>query len=108
MQVVNDNKLIAEYMGEKIDLSKWGENWKRIINQYTTNEIPNYHNDWGWLMPVVEKITESNRNTEIRNKFFIIRASMPTFEGRTTMEAVYKGVVYYVKQQLKKTKKTKK
>lgn len=55
-EIIKQNKLIAEFMGEKIDLSKFGENWKRIINQYTTNEIPNYHSDWGWLMPVVEKI----------------------------------------------------
>lgn len=110
MQVVNDNKLIAEYMGEKIDLNKWGENWRKVLSQHTTNEVPNYHQSWDWLMPVVEKIDKKTHRTEIRGNLFGVCGDMPYFKGRTPIEAVHNGVVAYIKRELKnkKTKKTNK
>ena len=38
---MNDNKLIAEFMGKEI---------------YQKYHKSNYHTSWDWLMPVVEKI----------------------------------------------------
>lgn len=116
-EIIKQNKLIAEFMGEKIDLSKWGENWKRIINQYTTNEVPNYHSDWGWLMPVVEKI-EQNHFVDIPTLLFgnysckimkLDRKEFPKYEGweagdnqiytnsTSKIEAVYEAVVEFIK-----------
>lgn len=58
------NKLIAYMVGEKIDLNKWGENWKKIINQYTTNETPNYHSSWDWFIPAFNKIQKIKHDKE--------------------------------------------
>ncbi len=107
-RVIDDNKLIAEYMGENINLSKWGENWKRVIGQFTTNEIPNYHSSWDWLMPVVEKIDKVTNRTEIRGNLFGVCGDMPYFKAKTSIEAVHDGVVAYIKRELNKKKKTKK
>ena len=73
---MNNNKLIAEFMGYKIsdrgeyllsdslpqflgsDHREWCSN--RVENDNLIWEIPKdcleYHTSWGWLMPVVEKI----------------------------------------------------
>lgn len=61
-QVIEANKLIAEFMGGKpyrvmvksigmMDAYQWGE------NSYTIDELQ-YHSSWDWLMPVVEKINK--------------------------------------------------
>ena len=56
---MNDNKLIAEFMG----LSHCEEGWITIPNEnrngVSENEISNdlqYHTSWDWLMPVIENI----------------------------------------------------
>jgi len=46
MEIIESNKLIAEFMGME-DYQEMGE--------YVT---PRYHTSWNWLMPVVERIEE--------------------------------------------------
>ncbi len=46
-QIIESNKLIAEFMGYKIKGGLWGEQ-------------PKYNSSWDWLMPVVEKIEMLN------------------------------------------------
>jgi hypothetical protein len=54
-EIIEGNKLIADYMGEAIDvLGKFGQNWKKVIGDISP--IPSYHESWDWLMPVVSKI----------------------------------------------------
>ena len=56
-KIQEGNKLIAETVGEKIDLNKWGENWKNVISQHNNiSEIPCYHSSWDWFVPAFHKI----------------------------------------------------
>jgi len=67
-EIIEGNKLIAEFMGFLFDESKTDDHkfysestqggWtsKRYVN-------PKYHSSWDWLMPVVEKINETCKNT---------------------------------------------
>ena len=49
------NKLIAEFMG--INLGEYTTYPEESPTQYAVNDLQ-YHTDWNWLMPVIEKITE--------------------------------------------------
>lgn len=72
-KILEGNKLIAEFMGEKIDLDKFGENWKKIITQHSeVSEIPSYDLSWDWLKPVVDKISVgiSTREFDIDYELF--------------------------------------
>jgi|TARA_R100000458_G_C8194501_1_gene187083 hypothetical protein len=54
---MESNKLIAEFMGLSYD-SKTKEYYRPLYNSgdwISENELQ-YHKDWNWLMPVVEKI----------------------------------------------------
>ena len=49
MELTNDNKLIAEFMGAEPD--------KKTFFR-TGEEVHLYHTSWDWLMPVVQKIED--------------------------------------------------
>ena len=57
---MKDNKLIAEFMGEKFTDSSGvvqGLNYKLIEKKHGKgNNGFRFHSSWDWLMPVVEKI----------------------------------------------------
>lgn len=71
---MNQNKLIAQFMG--VDIEKTLQ----------------YHNSWDWLMPVVEKCFNGTAVQVEDNKdnFFDIKNSLPN------MEATYKAVVEFI------------
>lgn len=48
------NRLIAEFMGLKIGIDKYS--WRPGCVDPLEEKHLNYHDSWGWLMPVVEKI----------------------------------------------------
>jgi len=57
---MNDNKLIAEFMG--LQFSK-GEYYRPLYNSgdwIPENELQ-YHTSWDWLMPVIEEIDHLQR-----------------------------------------------
>ena len=64
---MKENKLIAEFMG--LPFSK-GEYYRPLYNSgdwIPENELQ-YHNDWNWLMPVVEKCYDNGaEENEIGN-----------------------------------------
>lgn len=60
LDIDKGNKVISDFMGEKLDLNQWGENWKRVISLHTgLTQIPKYHASWDWLMPVITKIKKT-------------------------------------------------
>lgn len=52
MTTQEKNEVIAKWMGEAIDTGRFGENWKRILDNAGTVTIPPYDKSWDWLMPV--------------------------------------------------------
>ena len=73
MKTIEDNKLIAEFMGFEINS---GFNYKLVKvknflavgedGRYSKEEDLKFNSSWDWLMPVVEKI----KNISINNKFY--------------------------------------
>ncbi len=72
-EIIEGNKIIAEFMGGKLFLPKWeiiqggNQEYYQIPSGYNNdglhhnfhNEVPDslkYHSSWDWLMPVVGKI----------------------------------------------------
>ena len=97
---MNDNKLIAEFMGKEI---------------YQKYHKSNYHTSWDWLMPVVEKIAENhtfitpyfNTSCKLDGSVFVfgeyvdrklIKKLKRKGENISLINAVYKQVVEFIKQ----------
>jgi DNA-dependent RNA polymerase auxiliary subunit epsilon len=55
-ETLEGNKLIAEFMGVKIGVDNYSYRVGCIEPLKETHL--NYHKEWGWLMPVVEKIQQ--------------------------------------------------
>jgi|TARA_R100000030_G_scaffold61298_3_gene46344 hypothetical protein len=72
---MNNNKLIAEFMGAEPDKKTFFLKGK---------EVYFYHTSWDWLMPVVEKIYQLDSNAD--------------FFGSINIEATYKEVVEFIKE----------
>lgn len=53
-EIIEGNKLIAEFVGVKIGVDKYY--WRPGSMELLREEHLNYHDSWGWIMPVVEKI----------------------------------------------------
>lgn len=98
---MENNKLIAEFMG--IKLTENGLAW-----DYINNPIPSYHTSWDELMPVVEKINDTERYevcigdshchiTDIENDNYKVRALTLSLQGKTTIEATHLAVVEFIK-----------
>ncbi len=89
-EIINSNKLIAEFMGKNTNL--------RFIDPY------GYHCSWDWIMPVVEKIESIGYPVTINcHKSCYINITskdashiMVDF-AETKIEAVYNAVVEFIK-----------
>ena len=55
-EIIEGNKLIAEFMGIRITKSKYGCNHPLVTCSYPDYSNLKYHSSWDWLMPVVSKI----------------------------------------------------
>ena len=89
---MNDNKLIAEFMGLEIHESKH----KYITTYYVTIDgVPTdlqdlqYHASWDWLMPVVEKIEQVNEG---------VPEQMLHVNLYSERREVYNAVVEFIKE----------
>jgi hypothetical protein len=108
MTTTENNKLIAEFMGFKLQQDtneRWFGQYFTTPNDSWTNriELLHFHTDWNWLMPVVEKIEELGYDFDINkrendNNVFI-RGSQysKTTSNKTKIEAVYNACVEFVK-----------
>ena len=111
MKTIENNKIIAEFLSVKIHPFKFIPIEERgLYNGYFIDELK-YHEDWNWLMVVVEKIESLeifdrmgrfNINTKNfdenytsfitdKDEYFI------QCEGDTKIEAVYNAVLEFIK-----------
>ena len=103
---MNNNKLIAEFMGAEPDKRTFFLKGK---------EVYFYHTSWDWLMPVVERINNTHSDNhgnhysfQIGNGFVWVEPHMGSrifFSGNDIdhkdepmISKVYRGVVEFIKQ----------
>tara|TARA_R100000030_G_C3181178_1_gene105879 strand:+ start:232 stop:465 length:234 start_codon:yes stop_codon:yes gene_type:complete len=72
---MNDNKIIAEFMGKEI---------------YQKHHESNYHTSWDWLMPVVKKVIQEDYD-------FLVFEELKYHLWRVDIDAVYSTVVEFIK-----------
>ena len=77
---MNNNKLIAEFMGWKPNEHHWCLNGDKDLQ---------YHTSWDWLMPVVHKIDEKCRERLGLNHSLHIGDDI---------DAVYSQVIEFIKE----------
>ena len=114
--VLEGNRLIAEFMGVKIGIDLYA--WR--IGAATVplrDEHLAYHKEWGWLMPVVEKIErEHGKGVAIEGYGVIITSfsnedpRKPPFRiathKKTKIEAVWQAVVDFIQWYSSQSKQT--
>ena len=67
MNTTENNKLIAEFMGWKLQdnpTERWYGSYKEqngILHKNTNKEPLLFHTSWDWLMPVVDKIERQHK-----------------------------------------------
>ena len=79
---MNDNKLIAEFMGWKPNEHHWCLNGDKDLQ---------YHTSWDWLMPVVERIFALSIADENIELFYDVQTHIPD------KTATYNAVVEFIK-----------
>lgn len=62
---LSGNKLIAEFMGVKIGVDNYS--WRIGCIEPIQEKHLNYHASWGWLMPVIEKISRIEFHREMQD-----------------------------------------
>jgi hypothetical protein len=112
---MENNKLIAEFMGMQDTPIGWYDNEEAFPNLLRTegNTFDNllFHTSWDWLMPVVERIEsfifdENNSyNVTIGSTNYCIiqdsngdRIEIIKDNGETKLKTVYQAVVGFIKQ----------
>lgn len=114
--VIENNKLIAKFMGDYFDT---GLEPAYFIHNNKEYEIKDclYHCNWDWLMPVLEKILNDNKSCAnmgakgylsfVPEKYIFSMLDdqingVATDSEISLIEAVYKAVVEFIKKQNEK------
>ena len=121
MCTIDNNKLIAEFMGyPKKQINKgiarleenkyvWGQTYYYINGDWRAEDYLLFHLDWNWLMQVVDKIEsfeDNNRcakyNINIEQSFVEIidkntDDTIVETDADTKIEATYKAIIEFIK-----------
>lgn len=102
---MNDNRLIAEFMGHKLGLDGdgMGEPQCRIFeNGLGTKRIENtYSKSWDWLMPVVQKIESLGYVFTIQGgkaEFGEMISETRCFIADDKLSSTHKAVVWFIQE----------
>ena len=95
---MQNNKLIAEFMGYTFADYDLGGLHYLIDGNYVEYNSLQYHTSWDWLMPVVEKIRVPYNNTEITGeKYEDIISVLAEGCVEANQLQVYEAVVEFIK-----------
>ena len=111
MKTIENNKLIAEFMGLNLHQGVWRKSTLATERKICKEDALKYHEDWNWLMVVVEKIESleifdrmgrfniNTKNFDENYTSFITDKDEDFIqcEGDTKIEAVYNAVVEFIK-----------
>jgi len=116
MNTIENNKLIAEFMGfSKGHLNKsetrWKDDWFTQANKIWGNRITliHFHSDWNWLMEVVEKIeslgykvnifgnTDLNKTCDHYTSIYIPNQKVFGVRKLSKIESTYNACVEFIK-----------
>jgi len=115
-EIIEGNKLIAEFVGLKYgwwvsqqkplteDKKQWCDlDGKTILgSRVYYNKDLKFHNDWNWLILVVEKIEEPgyfcmiNKWTSVYTGSEIDRISITSVEGNTKIFNTWKACILFI------------
>ena len=84
---MKENKLIAEFMGYELVGNTYSKN--NGMNWFIE---PQYHKDWNWLMPVVDKMN----TTELWDEYDI--SYLATYLVSVDINATYNAVVEFINE----------
>jgi len=118
---MNQNKLIAEFMGmEFSDDGTMCYDDAENIHPPTPTDMLAFHTSWDWLMPVVEKINDLTDDWGNTNEFTIgngfvwvdphigdrifFSGNNPEDKKEPMMSKVYRGAVKFIEQYNNNTK----
>ena len=99
-EIIEGNKLIAEFMGAKWSKSS-GYEFSMFASAYSNcGKTLKFYSSWDWLMPVVEKI-ENIAQSQKSDSFFLsyIRNNYTIFDMKLTevsIAAVWIKTVYFI------------
>lgn len=98
--IIENNKLIAEFLGEKEQPYNFPQHGTLRLNgdfktEFFDNQLQ-FHKDWNWLMEVVEKIESLEDNNQLMDCFKQSNkvCSLPIY---TKIEAVYNACIEFIK-----------
>ena len=93
MKTIEDNKLIAEFMGL---LKSRDAYYRKEFNSgdWCEPEELRYHESWDWLMPVVSKCIHEFPEMDEHTKLF---QNLDTALWSVDISEVYKAVVEFIK-----------
>ena len=93
---MNDNKLIAEFMGYELEGEFWVATMSKEDDTFLGRHLL-FHTSWDWLMPVVEAINDYvNDEGEPIYSVEIIVVDRP--QVNSYMEMIYLAVVEFAKR----------
>ena len=104
---MEDNKLIAEFMGSKVTINNYFVNG---MYQTLKDEELKYNSDWNWLMEVVEKI-ESLTDINSNGCFMVLESIgfnakfifddgtriLKDNKGESKIQSVYNACIEFIK-----------
>ncbi len=102
-EILEGNKLIAEFMGMKLDTSiyfgdtdyEWRTSSVIPFRSWRFENPPPFNSDWNWLMTVIKRIKDiQSDNLEIQKRYSILMDFMTTMD----IELIYNsGVLEFIK-----------
>ena len=91
MNTQENNKMIAEFMGSNLD----------GLEPFQYEDELQYHKDWNWLMPVVEKIEDMGCEIVTTNGKCTISGANDYYGesiGKSRRGATYDAIVEFINQ----------